>query len=280
MMGCAKGHRTSLTAGTVMHRTRQDLVTWFHAAYLMSTFTPGISALQFQRHLGLARYETAYQMLHKLRAALVAPDREPLRGEVELDDVLIGGQDKDTDGRGGDKAVVFAAVEVLRWTDPNSGKPRSRSGRMRLRVATKTAGTTARAFAKDNITPGTLVRTDGLWVYDGLRKLGFQHEPVAQGRGRDAVYTLTHLDRVVSNLKSWLQGTHHGAVHEKHLQAYLNEYAFRFNRRFWRGPAFIRALGLATQTSTAPTYASLYQAGLAGGWRHPDSPFPPTGSGL
>ena len=93
MMGCAKGHRTSLTAGTVMHRTRQDLVTWFHAAYLMSTFTPGISALQFQRHLGLARYETAYQMLHKLRAALVAPHREPLRGEVELDDVLIGGQD-------------------------------------------------------------------------------------------------------------------------------------------------------------------------------------------
>lgn len=96
---CSNGHQVSLKAGTVMHRSRQHLTTWFYAAYLMSTLTPGISALQFQKQLGIKRYETAFNMLHKLRSALVAPEREKLKGEVEVDECYIGGPEKEKPGR-------------------------------------------------------------------------------------------------------------------------------------------------------------------------------------
>lgn len=110
---CNNGHQVSLKAGTVMHRSRQHLTTWFYAAYLMSTLTPGISALQFQKQLGIKRYETAFNMLHKLRSALVAPDREKLKGEVEVDECYIGGPEKEKPGRSkGKKSLNLGRTEI------------------------------------------------------------------------------------------------------------------------------------------------------------------------
>jgi len=246
LIECANGHKVSLTAGTILHGTRQDLSTWFHAAYLVSTLTPGISALQFQRQFGLTRYETAFQMLHKIRSVLVAPGRERLHGEVEVDETFVGGKDADQDGRGGDKVLVVGAIELM-----NSVRPRSPTrrpvGRVRLRVARDASADSLAGFVESEVDPGTIVHTDGWDGYRRLARSGYDHRRLVQGKGRAAKPVLVHLHRVFSNLKAWLNGTHHGRIEPKYLQAYLNEYTFRFNRRFWRGPAFLRALMLMTE---------------------------------
>lgn len=261
-------YQASVTAGTIMHRTKQDLVTWFHAAYLVSTFTPGISAVQFQRQLGLSRYETAFTMLHKLRSAMVAPERELLHGEVEVDDGYIGGEESGRPGRGAlSKALVACAVELVRWTDKKSCKDRVRTGRVRLRTISDASADSLLTFVRESVEKGAIVHTDGWPSYIALAKEGYDHYPVVQGKDREH---LPHVHRIFSNLKTWLLGTHHGRVSKKHLQAYLNEYTFRFNRRFWRGPAFHRALGLASHVAHWPTYKSLYGTGKVGGWTHPN----------
>lgn len=266
---CARRHKTSVTAATLMHGTKQDLVTWFHAAYLVSTLTPGISAVQFQRQMGIRRYETAFNMLHRLRAGLVAPGREPLRGEVEIDESYVGGAEAGHPGRGAQtKVLVVLAVELIRAKTRTRGHNRVRVGRVRLQSIRDASAETLVPFVIDNVEQGAIVHTDGWAGYASLREQGFDHRPVPQGSGDDARY-MPHIHRIVSNLKAWLLGTHHGAVSRKHMQAYLNEYAFRFNRRFWRGPAFHRALGLAVQTDDHPTYKTLYRAGRRGGWTHP-----------
>ena len=248
---CSSGHKVSLTAGTILHRTRQSLLTWFHAAYLLSTLTPGISALQFQRQFGLKRYATAFEILHKIRSVLVAPDREPLRGEIEVDETFIGGRDPDRDGRGGDKVLVVGAREIVR--QPHS--ERTRAGRVRLQSVADASSYSLVGFVGREVQFGSIVHTDGWDGYRPLRQSGYHHRRVVQGKGRTAIAMLPHLHRVFSNLKAWLQGTHHGRVEPKYLQAYLNEYTFRFNRRFWRGPAFLRALMLMAQpTPNLPGY--------------------------
>lgn len=278
-MECSSGHKISLTAGTVMHRTKQDLVTWFHAAYFLTTLTPGISAVQFQRQLGLSRYETAFNMLHKLRAALVAPGREPLQREVEVDEGYIGGEEKGRPGRGSEsKALVACAVELVRWEGKKSAKPRVRTRRVRLRVVRDASAASLVPFVKESVQKGAVVHTDGWPSYGSLTKEGYDHRPVVQGQGKDAKY-MPHVHLVFSQLKTWLNGTHHGHVSPKHIQAYLNEYTFRFNRRFWRGPAFHKALGLIVRTENRPTYESLYRAGEKDGWVHPAELSPPKTTG-
>jgi transposase-like protein len=269
LIECPSGHKISLTAGTVMHGSKQELVTWFHAAYFVSTLTPGMSALQFQRQMGISRYETAFNMLHKLRAALVAPDRDPLHGEVEVDEAYVGGKEEGHPGRGtNDKALVACAVELLRWTDPRARKRRVRTGRVRLEVLHDASAEYLVPFVKASVERGAIVHTDGWPSYASLDAEGFKHRPEVQGTGKDA-RCKPYVHRIFSNLKNWLLGTHHGRVSRKHLQAYLNEYAFRFNRRFWRGPAFHRALSLAAHATDHPTYQSLYCAGNETGWVHP-----------
>ena len=267
---CAKPkcrYQVSVTAGTIMHRTKQDLVTWFHAAYLVSTLTRGISAVQFQRQLGLSRYETAFTMLHKLRSAMVASDRELLHTEVEVDDGYIGGEESGRPGHGAlSKALVVCAVELVRWTNKKSGKDRVRTGRVRLRTIPDASAESLIPFVRESVEKGAIVHTDGWPSYIELSNEGYDHRPVIQGNEREY---MRHVHRIFSNVKTWLLGTHHGRVSKKHLQAYLNEYTFRFNRRFWRGPAFHRALGLASRTTHWPTYNSLYRSGEAGGWTHP-----------
>jgi len=278
---CGNGHQISLTAGTSLHRSKLPLTLWFHAAYLVSTLTPGISALQFQKQLGISRYETAFQLLHKLRSALVAPAREPLHGEVEVDEGFIGGPEEGRPGRGAEtKSLVVFGVEIIRYAapdpaDPNARVEKMRAGRVRMNVIPDASAETLMPWCELNIKPGSLVITDGWAAYNGLAKLGYSHQRIlqsAKGKKTGAYLPMVHL--IVSNLKRWLLGTHKGAVLPRHLPAYLNEFTFRFNRRFWRGPAFHRALGLIVHARKWPEYDTLYSVakGGAGAWVHPNSP--------
>lgn len=210
-------------------------------------------------------------MLHKLRSALVAPGRDRLHGEVEIDEAYVGGTEAGRPGRGAiTKALVVCAVELVRWTDSKSGKSRVRTGRVRLRVLPDASAESLLPFAQDSVQQGAIVHTDGWAGYGALGGLGYEHRSVTQGRGKDAVHS-THVHRIFSSLTTWLLGTHHGRVEKHHLQAYLNEFTFRFNRRFWRRPAIRRALELAVQADDRPTYRALYGAGEEQGWAHPNS---------
>ena len=244
----ACGHDTSVTAGTVLHRTRTPLTQWFWAAYLVTTQTPGLSALQLQRQLGIRRYETAWTMLHKLRGAMVRPGREPLKDKVEVDETYIGGPEVGL--RGGreliEKALVVGAVEVR-------GKA---SGRVRLQVVPDASGRSLTGFVKANVAWGAIVLTDGWSAYVPLSGMGYTHRPRTQGDPERAVKILPRIHRVFGNLKTWLRGTHHGVGHS-HLQAYLDEFAYRFNRRRTPMAAFQTLLGLGTQHPPT-TYKELY----------------------
>lgn len=258
---------TSLTADTVMHGTRQDLATWFWAAYLVVTETPGKSALQFQRQLGLTRYETAFQMLHKLRAAMVRPNRDRIGGRgvvVEVDETYVGGETKGK-GRGvTDQVLVAGAVEVKEREDGKSIKKRTTyAGRLRLHVVPSRKQVDLEQFVFDSVVPRSTVITDGWTGYDHIHEHAYKHiaEPSRGDPGvTERTLPMTHL--IFSNLKAWIQGTHHG-VSAKHLQAYLNEFTFRFNRRFYPMNAFHSILGVATQVE-GPKYEELYE----GTWIH------------
>lgn len=209
------GHQTSITAGTVMHKTRTPLSLWFWAAYLMTTHTPGISAVQLQRQLGLARYETAWLILQKLRRAMVAPERTPLKVEVEVDETLVGG--RHSERRGGrqrdGKALVGVAVEVR-----GAG-----SGRLRLKVLADASQDTLTPWVKGSVERGAIVHTDGWKGYGKLAGSGYQHRPRLQRRRHpDEQKLLPRAHRAASNLKTWLQGTHRG-VSPEHLQVYLDD---------------------------------------------------------
>ena len=274
-------HEVSLTANTVMHRTKVPICTWFYAAFLVTSLTPGMSALQLQKMLGIKRYETAFNMLHKLRAAMVRPGRD-FTGQqhpVEVDETLVGGATQG-EGRGRHhKTLVVGAVEVMartdvKWAgrDPNVPRGQHRgghgrgvvAGRLRFQVVPDRKQETLVPFVQANIAPGAQVRTDGWIGYAPLASLGYRHMPVAVLG--DHAKTDVHLPMIhlaFSNLDAWLLGTHHG-VSPQHLQAYLNEYVFRFNRRFWPMAAFDSVLGLALRRR-GPTYSDLY----GGEWQHP-----------
>jgi len=153
-------YQVSLTAGTVLHGTRRPLHLWFWAAYLMSTGTPGISAVQLQRQLGIKRYETAWMMLHKLRRAMVNPERTPLTGPVEVDECFVGGLEHGLRGgrQRGTKALVVVAVEVR-----GAG-----SGRLRMQVISDASADTLCRFVQDAVAPGANVHTDGWPSYRRL----------------------------------------------------------------------------------------------------------------
>lgn len=193
---CQDGHQWSATAGTVMHGTHMPIRTWFWSAYMMTTQTPGVSALQLARQLDL-NYETAYMMLQKLRAGMVNPLRERLKGPVEVDETFIGGSRPGPGGRGAlNKSLVVGAVEVV-------GK---RAGRVRLRVVPRATAAELLRFTHENIIEGSTVRTDGFNAYSRLDREGYSHKVVEESQS----HGLPHIHRVFSNLKTWLNGTHHG----------------------------------------------------------------------
>ena len=246
---CRKCHRqTSVTAGTVMHATKLPLTAWFWAAYFMSTHSNGISALQLQKQLGLGSYKSAWLMCAKLRRAMVDPDRRPLAGLLEVDettlnyrtkhDPIAGGQGRSQIG----KLPVIGAVEVIG----------EHPGRLRLATIADYSADSLHDFIKDNVTAGTTTKTDGWSGYPGAPDV--THDPHVIGR-MAAHVVLPWIHRMFSNLKRWAMGVYHG-LRRKHLQAYLDEFVFRFNRRSSRQATFRRLLGLGLSISPA-TYNML-----------------------
>jgi transposase-like protein len=200
-------YQVSLTSGTILHNTRTLLTLWFWAAYLMTTDKRGISALLLQRQLGLRRYETAWMMLHKFRRAMVNLAREPLHGEVEIDDTWIGATQAGLRGsrqlKGRRAALVLVAVE-------KRGKA---SGRLRLGVIPDFKATTLSVFIQQNVAQGSTIYTDGLKTFTGLEEAGYKHIPRSQPlridlcKGAKSVVPLA--DRAIGNLQQWLIGTYH-----------------------------------------------------------------------
>jgi len=227
---------------------------WFWAAYLVTTHTPGFSAVQLQRQLGLKRYETAWTMLQKLRRAMVRPERDRISGTVEVDETYIGGVEEGRrSGRKRDssKAIVVAAVEV-----------RGRgSGRIRLASVPDLSGPSLVGFVETAVAPGSIVLTDHWQGYAPLRR-EYDHRPKTQGHGKNAPTLLPRVHRIFMHLKTWLWGTHRG-VSRKHLPHYLNEFVFRYNRRRTPMAAFQSLLGL-TGRHEPTTYKMLYGAESTG----------------
>jgi transposase-like protein len=242
-------HQVSLTSGTILHNTKVPLTVWFWAAYLMTTDTRGISALLLQRQLGLRRYETAWMMLHKLRRAMVNVAREPLHGEVEVDETWIGGTQAGLRGsrqlKGRRAALVLVAVEKRGHT----------SGRVRMAVIPDFKATTLTAFIQQNVASGSAIYTDGLKTFTGLEEAGFKHIPRSQPlrtdlrKGAKSVVPLA--DRAIGNLQQWLIGTYHG-VSRAQLQVYLDEFVFRHNWRRQPMAAFQTLLGLGAGRTPTP----------------------------
>lgn len=253
---------TRLTAGTIMERTHTPLSVWFWGAYLVASQTPGMSAVQFQRQLGLLCYETAFQILHKLRVGMVRPDQDRIGGKpdetVEADETYVGGR---TRGKGcgvHDRVLVACAVEVRQRKRTGSLNKR-KTGRVRLSVVPDRSAKSLVGFIESAVVPGATIITDDWSGYATLGKRGYLHTAVAERGDMDVAESfLPIIHLVFSNLKTWLRGTHHG-VSPQHLQAYLNEFTFRFNRRFYPFNAFRSLLGIAGDV-TAPTYADLYAA--------------------
>ena len=209
-----------------MERSHTPLGVWFWAAYLVASQTPGMSAVQFQRQLGLTRYETAFGILHKLRAGMVRPDQDRIGGRpkehVEVDETWVGGRTRG-EGRGiHHKTLVAAAVEV-RHRKPGTAQDKRKdgryAGRVRLAIAADRGADSLCGFVENAVMPGSLIVTDDWSGYASLRKRGFDHHAIAEcGEPEVAEQFMPMVHLVFSNLKTWLNGIHHG-VSAKHLQA-------------------------------------------------------------
>jgi transposase-like protein len=240
----ACGNRTSVTAGTLFDRRRTPLTVWFTACWLFATAKDGISALSLQRGLEIGSYATAWAMLHRLRSVLVRPGRDRLAGRVEVDETYIGGEEAGLRGgrARGKKALVGIAVEV---------KEPKGIGRCRMALLADGSAASLHPFVTGHVKPGATVITDAWMGYHGLARLGYVHQRrsqrAARARGDNPAELLPAVHRVASLAKRWLLGTHQGSVDETHLQSYLDEFVFRFNRRrsHSRGLVFYRVLELA-----------------------------------
>jgi transposase-like protein len=226
-----------LTAGTVFEGTRKPLRLWFLAMWELTSQKYGANALGMQRVLGLGSYATAWAWLHKLRRAMVRPGRDRLQGCVEVDETYVGGEETGAKGRQTiKKAIVAIAVELK---DDNG------VGRIRLRHVPDIGARSLQSFVTDVVEHGSIVRTDGLRSYAGLELLKFRYTVIKVTDSHDpARVQMPSAHRVASLLKRWVLGTFQGSVSKEHLQYYLDEFTFRFNRRASkaRGMLFYRLL--------------------------------------
>ncbi len=239
--------QTSVTAGTIFEGTRKPLRVWFQAMWYVTSQKSGASALGLQRILGLGSYQTAWSWLHKLRRAMVRPGRDRLRGRVEVDETYVGGVEQGASGRGTEKkAIVVIAVEMLR--------PRG-FGRIRMQRVADVSGGSLIPFVCAVVEPGSTIHTDGWKGYNDVITHGYSREvTVLSSCGDPAHVHMPGVHRVASLAKRWLLGTHHGAVSNAHLDYYLDEFAFRFNRRTSRarGLLFHRLAQQAVAVDPAP----------------------------
>jgi hypothetical protein len=245
--------KTSVTAGTIFHRSHTPLSTWFAAVWFVTSQKNGVSAKGLQDALGFGSYETAWAWLHKLRRAMVRPDRELLGADpgvvVELDQSFLGGRSVGKPGGSSDKTPITSAVERTAG---------GRLGRVRLEVADRAGGLDMIEFATQVVAPGAMIHTDGARMFTRLTALGYIHlaSPSTKGGNKvenpDAVMAGPHM--VSSLLKRWTAGTLHYRLSYQHMPYYLDEFTFRFNRRNSRarGLLFYRLLQQAVDTDPHP----------------------------
>lgn len=246
-------YQSSVTAGTIFHRTRKPLTMWFRMIWWVTSLKTGASALAMQRVLGLGSYETAWTWLHKLRRAMVRPGRNRLSGRVEVDETYVGASEEGLRGRRTEKKalIVVAAQE--------DGK---RTGRIRMARIQDASADSLEPFIEQSIEPGSIVHTDGWGGYAGIKKKGYQHEVTVLARRKESASDLLpRVHHVVGLLKTWLAGTLHGAISHEHLDYYLDEFTFRFNRRTSksRGKLFYRLVQQAVQVDPVPYKAMVKQ---------------------
>jgi len=238
-------YQVSVIAGTIFQDTRTPLRIWFTAIWWITTQKYGASAEGLKQVLGLGSYETAWTWLHKIRKAMVRSDRTKLSGVVEVDETYIGGEEHDAStGRGtGNKVLVVIAVELKEPKKPTKlgFKP---LGRVRMSVIPDASKDSLLPFVKDNVESGSTVITDGWASYASLSGNRYSHTIYIQSKKKADEQILPHVHLVIALLKRWLLGTHQGAVSDKHMQAYLEEFTFRFNRKSSakRGLLFYRLL--------------------------------------
>jgi transposase-like protein/Zn ribbon nucleic-acid-binding protein len=232
------GHQTSVVAGTIFQDTHKPLSMWFRAIWWITSQKNGASALGLQRILGLGSYRTAWTWLHKLRRAMVRPNRDKLKGIVEIDETYIGGYEEGGKrGRGTEnKVLVIIAVEI-------DGK---KLGRIRMSVIADASQESLHPFIENSIEVGTELWTDGWSGYKGIEEKGYTHTATTSSETDDL---LPHVHLVISLLKRWIMGTLQGSISCQHMAYYLDEFTFRFNRRKSksRGMLFYRLLQQAVQ---------------------------------
>jgi transposase-like protein len=239
------GYQTSVIAGTIFQDTHKPLTVWFRAIWYITSQKNGTSALGLQRILGLGSYRTAWVWLHKLRRAMIRPGRDKLHGVVEVDEGYIGAPGKGGKrGRGAEnKALVAVAVEI------NNKK----IGRIRMSVIDSASSENLHGFVESVVESGSTIVTDGWRGYNGLSSKGYSHE-IMKKNLEDVESLLPHVHTVISLLKRWLLGTLQGSCSKEHMDYYLDEYSFRFNRRKSksRGMLFYRLLQNAVQLQPTP----------------------------
>jgi transposase-like protein len=243
----ACGRQTSVTAGSIFQDTRMPLTTWFRAIWWVTSQKTGASALGLQGVLGLATYRTAWTWLHKLRRAMVRPGRERLAGQVEVDETYWGSGVEGKRGRHLEKrALIVIAVEQV---------GRRGIGRIRMRRIPDASADSLQAFIEEMVEPGSVVNTDAWLGYERVGKRGYRHRiTFLAGSKKSPSDLLPRVHRVASLLKRWLLGTHQGAISLKHLDYYLDEFTFRFNRRTsrHRGKLFYRLVQQAVAIDAVP----------------------------
>jgi len=250
LIHCSKcEHQASITGGTIFHGTRKPLLLWFHIIWWVVAQKIGASAYNLKDFMGFGSYETAWAWLHKLRRAMVRPEREKLVGVIEIDETYIGGKEigKGKQGRGAEtKTLVLVAAEC-------KGK---QIGRVRFEIVSDASKEKLFRFIEDNIEQGSTIITDGWSGYNLLNESDkYKHETkVVLGSGQEAHELLPHVHMVDSLVKRWINGTHHGNISPKHLPYYLDEFAFRFNRKLstYRGKLFYRLIQQAVATPPIP----------------------------
>lgn len=252
-------HQCSVTAGTIFDKTRTPLHVWFAAAWYLTSQKQGVSALGLQRVLGLNSYQTAWAILHRFRRAMVRPDRDLLSATVEVDEAYLAlrrgarVRRKAASSKARDRTHLVAIAVAVEVLEPKG------FGRIRLRRIQAPTIDALMPFVRENVEPGATVRTDGSPIYRPLLKEGFDHDPfVILGSQTPAHRPLPGVHRIASLLKRWLLGTHHGAVDPRHVDYYLDEFTFRFNRRTSRsrGMLFYRLIQQST-IATPVTYADI-----------------------
>jgi len=244
---CRKCKRqTSITSGTLFHGSHKPLRTWFLAMWFVTSQKHGASALGLKRVLGLGSYDTAWSWLHKLRRAMVRPGRNQLTGAIEVDETYVGGVGTKVRGRGAKRKTIVAIAAEVRGRGP---------GRIRMAQIPDLSAPSLRRFVRDNVRSGSELRTDGWSGYNGIEVMGYRHIVTnISDTGDPAHVVMPRVHRVASLLDRWWLGIHQGAIRPSHLDYYLDEFTFRFNRRTSkaRGLLFYRLMEQAVDCSPVP----------------------------